>query len=31
MIEKNDFEVDLKKIIKENTYISLDDEIHCLL
>ena len=26
MIEKNDFEVDLKKIIKENTYISLDDE-----
>ena len=23
MIEKNDFEVDLKKIIKENTYISL--------
>ena len=26
MIESNDFEKDLKKIIKENTYVSLDDD-----
>lgn len=26
MIEKNDFEVELKKVIKENTYVSINDE-----
>lgn len=26
MMERNDFEVDLKKIIRENTYVSINDE-----
>lgn len=26
MIENNDFEVELKKVIKENTYVSINDE-----